>query len=263
MKDLIAQSLQDWWKAIRMWRLWTSLAREDLSDRYRRTVFGVSWVLGSFALFILVYIVIFGQGSGVSQEQYTLYVAVGFALWGFISGVIADACVAYTASSHWMLGTSIPYPVYFLQSLYRDWLTFLLVMLVLAVLMVWRKETWTPEMLWAIPGLLTYCITPLWLAAILAPLCARYRDAIHGVQTILRVMFFVTPILWLPEQRTHLATIANYNILTHYIDIVRTPLIYDTFPYKSWIVVLAANAVGSVVGFFVYAMTRNRVVYWL
>ncbi len=259
----LRQSAEDWVNAFRMWRLWTSLAWEDLSDRYRRTVFGLSWVVASFVLFIVVYITIFGQVSGVSQAQYTLYVTVGFALWTFISGAATDACVAYTGATNWMLGTAIPYPAFFLQGLVRDWLVFITVLVVLVLMLVWMKPHWSATMLWAIPGLLSYLIAPLWLSAILAPLCARYRDITHAIQTLLRIMFFVTPILWLPQQRPGLATIAKYNIITHYIDIVRSPLIYDVVPYKSWIVVLTANAIGIAIGFLVYAATRNRVVYWL
>lgn len=263
LKQLFLQSFGDWTKAARMWRLWTALGREDLSDRYRRTVLGVSWLVTSFALFIFVYIVVFGHGSGLSQSEYALYVTLGFGLWSFISGAVGDGCVAYSASSNWILGASIPYPAFIFQIVYRNWLVFLLTLLVIAVALLWLKSNWTHNMLWALPGLLVYVVTPVWLTAILAPLCARHRDALHAVQTGMRLLFFATPILWLPSQRAQLALLAHYNPLSYFIDIVRTPLIYDAFPHDSWIVVLMINGFGMLAGITTYALTRNRVAYWL
>ena len=177
----IRKSLQDWLKALRMWRLWTSLGLEDLSDRYRRTIFGVSWLVTSFALFILVYITVFARGSGVSHNEYVLHLTIGFGLWTFIGTVVSDSCVAYTGSTGWILGASIPYPVFFFQSVFRNWLAFLAKLLVVAAVLIWKKTEWQAGMFWALPGMAVYVFAPLWLAAILGPVCARFRDATHAV----------------------------------------------------------------------------------
>lgn len=257
------QALQDWIKAISMWRLWIALGTEDLSDRYRRTLFGISWVVTSFALFVFVKILIFGQMTTVPLGEFALFVTIGFGLWSFINSMVLDCCVAYTASSNWLMGTAIPYPVFFLQSIYRNWLVFALTLIVMALALVWQKTTWTATMFAALPGLLVFAITPAWLAAILAPLCARQRDIHHAIQTVMRLLFFITPIIWMPGQSRQLEAIAQYNVITHFIEVVRQPLLYDTIPYTSWAIVLVVNVVGMLVGFVTYAATRNRVAYWL
>lgn len=258
-----ARAVQDWVKALGMWRLWTALGLEDLSDRYRRTLLGISWVVASFGVFVFVKILVFGQMTAVSTSEFALFVTLGFGLWSFISTVVLDSCVAYTASSNWLLGTAVPYPVFFLQSIFRNWLIFALTLIVMAAVVVWQKHTWSPIMLSALAGLLVYVVTPAWLVAILAPLCARYRDMWHAMQTVMRLLFFVTPIIWMPSQSTQLAAIAKYNVITHFIEIVRQPLIYDTIPYISWVVVLIVNVVGILAGFVTYALTRNRIAFWL
>jgi ABC-type polysaccharide/polyol phosphate export permease len=257
------QAVRDWRSAFQMWRLWTALGLEDLSDRYRRTALGVSWVITSFVTFIAVKSIIFGQMAGVSFAEFTLYVTLGFGLWTFINNMVTDCCLAYTASSNWILGVAIPYPVFFLQSIFRNWLVFALVMVAMIAALIWFKTSWTLYSLAALPGLLVYVYTPLWLSAILAPMCARYRDMQHAVRTGLTMLFFATPILWMPGKSESLFLIAHYNFATHFLEIVRDPLIYDRIPYKSWAVVLIINAVGTVAGFFTYAATRNRIVYWL
>ena len=246
-----------------MWRLWTTLGFEDLSDRYRRTLFGISWVVTSFAVFVGVKNLVFGQMATVSLAEFALFVTIGFGLWTFISTVIVDACVAYIHSANWVLGSNIPYPVFFLQVLFRNWLVFLMILFVMAAALAWQRDGWSTTMLAAIPGLLVYVVTPVWVAAILAPLCARHRDMLHAIQTAVRLLFFATPIIWMPGQSAVLDRLAHYNVLTHFIEIVREPLIYDTVPMDSWVIVLSVNAVGLVAGFASYAGTRNRIAFWL
>jgi ABC-type polysaccharide/polyol phosphate export permease len=263
MLQLATEATRDWWRAAHMWRLWTALGFEDLIERYRRSYLGVTWLIASFALFILVYMLVFGHGSGLSAADYTLYVTIGFGLWNFMAGIVGESCTAYTGSGNWIQGTAIPYPVFILQMLYRNWLVFLLTIAVVLVAMLWLEDQWQWNMLWALPGLLVYVITPLWLTAIFAPLCARYHDLFHAVQTVMRLLFFATPILWLPTQREQLAVLAHWNLLTYFIDIVRAPLLGEGLPVHSWIIVGIANAIGIVAGGVTYMFTRNRVVYWL
>lgn len=246
-----------------MWRLWTALGTEDLSDRYRRTIFGISWVITSFAVFVFVKIIVFGQMTTVSLAEFAMFVTIGFGLWSFINSMVLDCCVAYTGSSNWLMGTSIPYPTFFLQSIYRNWLVFALTLVVMFAALLWKKDHWSPVMLAALPGLFVYVVTPAWLAAVLAPLCVRYRDVHHAIQTVMRLLFFVTPIIWMPGTSPQLERIAQYNVITHFIEIVRQPLVYDTIPTTSWAIVLAVNAIGLVAGAVVYATTRNRIAYWL
>jgi ABC-type polysaccharide/polyol phosphate export permease len=259
----VTESQRDWLAAARMWRLWTALGYEDLTERYRRSVFGITWLVASFAAFILVYTLVFGHVSELSAADYTLYVMIGFGAWNFIAGIVAEGCTAYTGSGNWIQGTAIPYPVFILQVLYRNWLMFLLSLLVIVATLLWLEEHWQWSMLWALPGLAAYVVTAVWLIALLAPLCARWRDLHHGVQTAMRLLFFATPILWLPMQREQLALMAHWNLLTYFIDIVRAPLLGQGVPVESWIVVGATNAIGLVAGWFAYAFTRDRVVYWL
>jgi ABC-type polysaccharide/polyol phosphate export permease len=261
--SLAVSAWRDWSRSFRMWRLWTALGMEDLSDRYRRTLFGISWVITSFAVFVFVKVVIFGQMSKVSFAEFAMFVTVGFGLWTFINSMVIDACIAYAGSANWLMGTSIPYPVYFLQSIYRNWIVFALTLVVMFAAVVWQKAHWTPTMLWALPGLLVYVITPMWLCAILAPVCLRWRDAYHAMQTIMRLLFFVTPIIWMPGQTPALEKIAAYNPATHFIEIVRQPLVYDTVPWTSWTVVLATTIGGLALGAVAYATTRNRIAFWL
>lgn len=253
----------DWSKSIRLASLWFNLAIEDLHDRYRRTALGLVWIVASFALFVMVKVLIFGQLTSASTTEFGLFVTIGFGLWAYVNSMVIDACTAYMHARPWILASAIPYPVFLLQAVLRNWMIFGLTMLVMAVALYWKTSEWSLRAWSVLPALACYFLTSIWLAAILAPLCARYRDIHHAVQTGLRLVFFATPILWMPADSVKLAMIARLNPISHYIAIVRDPLIYDRVPMESWIIVLAINAAGLAIGLCAYAVTRRRVAHWV
>lgn len=256
-------AMDDWRSAFRQSALWTNLALEDLRDRYRRTALGLAWIIASFALFVAVKVVIFGQLSTVSTAEFGLFVTLGFGLWSYINSMVTDACTAYMHSRPWILGTATPYPVFILQAVFRNWIVFGLIMLVMGMALLWKSTPWTGAALWVLPGLLVYLISSLWLAAILAPLCARYRDLYHSVQTGMRLIFFATPILWMPGSSGRLAMLADANPISHFVAIIRDPLMYNHVPLGSWTIVLSINAIGIVAGVAVYALTRRYIAHWI
>jgi ABC-type polysaccharide/polyol phosphate export permease len=256
-------TFNDWSKSIRLASLWSNLAIEDLHDRYRRTALGLIWIVASFALFVMVKVLIFGQLTTASTTEFGLFVTIGFGLWAYVNSMVMDACTAYMHARPWILASAIPYPVFLLQAVLRNWMIFGLTMLVMAVALYWKTSDWSPRAWSVLPALACYFLTSVWLAAILAPLCARYRDIHHAVQTGLRLIFFATPILWMPADSGKLAMIARLNPISHYIAIVREPFIYDRIPVESWIIVLAFNIAGFAIGLFAYAATRRRVAHWV
>lgn len=257
-----ARAWNDWRQAIAMVPLWTSLAMEDLRDRYRRTALGVMWITISFGLFVLVKIVVFGQLAPTDTREFALFVTLGFGVWTFMSAMVNDACTAYMHARTWILGTSLPYPVYLLQVVYRNWLSFGMVMLVMLLALVFKPTRLAWSALSVFPALLAYFVASLWVATALSSLCVRYRDLYHTVQTSMRLFFFITPILWVPGKGI-LGTLAAVNPFTHFVAIIRDPLLYDTIPATSWLVVIAINLVGIGLAAWAYASTRNRLAYWV
>ncbi|GAB3379200.1 ABC transporter permease [Lysobacter fragariae] len=260
---MLSSAVADWKSALSMWRLWIALGHEDIVDRYRRSLLGAAWIVLSFTLFVVVKISVFGQMANVPPAEFGLFVTIGFGVWSFISAALLDGCAAFIHSRHWILGASTPYPVFILQALFRNLLIFAAMLAVVLAAVVWKGNPWTLAALSVIPALLVYVVTTLWLSAILAPLCARFRDAHHAIQTGMRLMFFVTPILWMPAASPQLEMIAALNPVTHFIEIMRAPLLYGQVPLESWRMVALINLAGLPAGLLVYARTRSNIVFWV
>jgi len=258
-----ATLLRDWSTSLSQHALWRNLALEDLRDRYRRTALGLAWIVISFAMFVAVKLFVFGPLNAASAAEFGVFVTLGFGLWTYINAMVMDACTAYIHSRAWILGTATPYPVYLLQAITRNWMIFGMVLAVMALALYWNPLPLGPRALWALPGLAMYLVSSVWVSAVLAPLCARWRDLYQTVQVGLRLAFFVTPILWMPRTFERLELIAGLNPISHFIAIVREPLMYNRVPVESWMLVLAINGAGLAAGALVYASTRRRLPHWV
>lgn len=245
------------------WRLWTALAWEDLRQRFRRSYIGLLWTTISFAVFLAVKIIIFGPISGTDMEYYTLYLTLGFFAWLFLNIAVVESCAVFISAENWIKSARLPLTIFILQTITRNIiLTFFNFIVVVAILAMYKFQfTW--HALLSIPVIFIYCVNTFWFSIVMGTITARHRDVLHLVQTIMRVMFFLTPILWLPEQLGQLWTYLKYNPLAHFVIALRSPVLDHEIPIVSFIVVGVITVLGLILSAFMLVLARKKVVYWL
>ena len=93
---------------------------------------------------------------------------------------------------------------------------------------------------------------------------ARFRDIPQLINSIVQIVFFVTPIMWKPELlRSRDPIIADFNPFYHLVEIVRAPLLGQLPSAKSYMAVLLITLVNvMIVGAF-FARFRSRISYWV
>jgi lipopolysaccharide transport system permease protein len=115
----------------------------------------------------------------------------------------------------------------------------------------------------AVPGLLLLAVNLIWMELLLGVLSTRFRDIPITVQSLLSIMFFVTPIFWKPEQLGSRQWIAHYNPMTHLLDIVRLPFLDEVPSMFSYAMAGGSAVVGWSVALIFFARFRARIAYWL
>lgn len=131
----------------------------------------------------------------------------------------------------------------------------------LALIYIRHPLTWGA--LWAIPGVITIIYTSVWVTLLLGFATARFRDLQHIVTTVMRFAFLMTPVLWVADELGARGRFANINPLTHFIAIVREPLLNGQVVMFHWWVVLAISLIGSLITFAVFARFRRDLIFWL
>ncbi len=246
-----------------MWRLWTALAWEDLRQRFRRSYVGVLWITISFSVFIFVKFLIFSQLSTSDAGTFLSYVTVGYFVWAFLSSIVTDAPYTFVMSEAWIKSGRLPLTVFALQNITRHVVQTSFTSLVVLGVILSVGVTFSAAWILSLVAFLIMLVNSLTLSIILGSIAARQRDIAHFVQTIMRVMFFATPIVWEPERMGELWRYLQYNPLAHFVIAFRQPLIDGTVPTGSFIVVGGVTIVGLLCSMIVFAYARRRIVYWL
>jgi ABC-type polysaccharide/polyol phosphate export permease len=261
--DILA-ALGDLNRSASRWRLWSAFAIEDMRTTYRRSLLGVAWVSLSFAVFVAVKVLIFGSMIGrADSAYYSSYLMLGFFTFQFMTAVVNGSTGVFTRAENWIKNDPIELPVFAFELVLRKAFDLALTgVVVIAGLFYFQLM---PSLYWAliIPALALYFLNALWVSLFLGAVCARHRDMEHLISTIMRFMFFLTPIFWLPDQLPRQAMdILYWNPFAHFMWILRTPILDQSLALDSWIYVGVTTVVGWVLAVGALTAARRRLAFW-
>jgi lipopolysaccharide transport system permease protein len=184
-------------------------------------------------------------------------------LWGFLSTLIADGCVCFTGSEPMILSTRMPLSVHALRVLVRGLLILAHNIVVIVVVDVWFA-VWPGIVLpMAIPGVLLWMVDALAVALFLGAVGARYRDIPPIVASIVQIAFFVTPVIWKPEQLGVHAWVLPYNPFFALLEIVRAPMLGYLPSLQTWLMALVYSLILFGATWWLFTRSRGRVAFWL
>lgn len=243
--------------------IWMRLAFTDIQALYKRSVIGLAWVALSFGLFIGVKILVFGSIASGEADYFAIWLSIGFWLWTFIRNMVTDGARAFLGARGWILSRNIPLSIYVFQSITRAFISFLFSLPIIIIVILVFKWYPTVSWLWAIPGFIMLILNGVWCTLLLATLCSRFNDLLHFMITFMLVMFFLTPILYLPEQMGSRAVLLQYNPFTHYLAVVRDPIMGLGVPTFSWIVVGCFTLFGFAIALYIFQILGRRVPFYV
>jgi ABC-type polysaccharide/polyol phosphate export permease len=243
--------------------IWSRLGWLDIKQRYRRSVLGPFWLTISAGILILAMGPLYGRLFNLKLSEYVPYLAVSYVLWVFIAGLTNDACTTFISAENYIKQVRLPFTVYVMRVVWKNFLMFLhnLVIVLAVLLFLLSRIDWSA--LLAPFGLLLILVNGVWFGLLLGLLCARYRDIQPIVASLIQIAFFLTPILWKPGMLGRHRWAADWNPLFHFLEIVRGPLLGESFAASSWVIVLLVTAGGSLVTLALFARYRNRIAYWV
>lgn len=264
-KQTAASAVQDITSAIKRFSLIGTLGWQDVRQRYRRSSIGAFWLTISMGVMIATIGIVFGQIFKSPMDEFLPFLSAGLILWNFISIVISEGCGGFIAGEAVIKQLPIPLSVHIFRIIWRNLIIFAhnLVIFPLVLIAVQKAPTW--DVLMAIPGLLLLLVNLSWIAIFLGIICTRYRDIPQIVSSFLQVVFYVTPIMWLPSllpSRTG-TYMLDLNPFYHFIEIVRAPLLDQEPSPENWLVSISVAIVGWAVTLILFGKYRRRIAYWL
>ena len=253
--------LRDAWALHPMWR---AFAWDEVQNRYRRSRLGLAWIAVSYLLFVIGIGLFFGGFSRMDEGAFFAHVAIGYAIFTFVTAMLADGCQVFRQAKPWVRSMDLPYAVYVYKSVARGLFVFAVngaCAVIVLLIIGWRPSA---AALLAVPALLVVMVTAVWVQYLLGLLAARFRDIGHLIGTLTRLLFFTTPILWVLEEREGaVRQIAMANPVTHFVEIVRAPLLGAPAPSASWAAVLVVSTLGIALTMFWVGREKDRLPFYL
>ena len=243
------------------------LGWQDIRRRYRRSVLGPFWLTISMGMLVALLGTLYGTLLKVEIADYVPFLALGFIVWTLISGLIIDGCTVFISADGIIKQTNLPLSFHVYRRVWCNVLTFfhnsVIFVVVAALFAIWPG--WIG--LLALPGLVLLCLNGIWVGLLLGIVSARFRDVPPIVASLVRILFFVTPIIWMPElmpgRARMLALVLDFNPLFHLVSLVRAPLLGQAPGLVSWLAGVGITLGGWLLAFEVLRRYRRRIAYWV
>jgi lipopolysaccharide transport system permease protein len=260
-------ALQNAWidvtSGIALWPLWVRLGWNDILQRYRRSVLGPFWLTASMAIMVIALGVLYAEIFHTAVDDLLPFLCAGLLVWNFISSFLTEGGTLFTGAESYIKQIRLPYSCYVYRS---GWSKLIILVhnsvIYLGVLIYFRIWPGSAALL-AIPGLLIVLFNGALANLLIGMISARFRDVPQLVNSIVQVVFFVTPIFWKPELLKSRPFIADFNPLFHLIEIVRAPLLGHVPSLENYVAVLLITAANIVVVSLFFIRFRSRIPYWV
>ncbi len=244
--------------------LWTALGRHDLRQRYFGSTLGTFWSTASVVLMVGTLVLVFGDRLGAARGFLAAYIAIGLVLWQFIQGTLNEACYILVGAADTIRNGAMPLSVQFLRLVWRNLIILAHTAVTIPIVLLAAgiaPSVWS----WSVvPALALLALALFAATALLGLLGARFRDLPQITAYATQLLFFLTPIFWLPSALIpgH-AWLVRLNPVFAFIDIVRAPLLGGVAAETSWLVASAATLAAMLGAFAALATMRRSIAFWI
>ena len=249
-------------------QLWLHLGWQDIKQRYRRSVLGPIWITIATGTAAVAMGVLYSKLFGLELSEHLPYVTLGLIVWGLISASILEGAEVFIANEGLIKQLPTPLSVHVYRLVWRQALLFAHNIVIYVIIAMIYPKPWKWTDLSVIPALGLIALNCVWASLVFGILGTRFRDIGPLLNSVVQLLFFITPIIWNDQTLNAQGAarwrwIVELNPLYHYLDIVRTPLLGADQQARHWIVVLVLTGLGWVVAAFAMRQYRSRVPYWV
>ncbi|HQR37699.1 MAG TPA: ABC transporter permease [Blastocatellia bacterium] len=236
-----------------------NLVERDIKVRYKRSVLGFAWMLLNPLITMIVFTVIFREVFKMEQD-YALYVISALLLYNFFSLGSSQGLNSVVVSGALIRKVWVPKAIFPLASVCANFINFGLSLIPLAAVMVFTGAKATPALLiLPIPIAAAFLFT-FGVSLVLATLNVFYRDVRWFYDSVLLILFYMTPIIYpakvVPEQ---FRAVLKVNPLTWLLDAFRMPIYEGRVPPASDLLVCVGLGVGMLwLGWLVFHRYEDR-----
>jgi ABC-type polysaccharide/polyol phosphate export permease len=257
-------SIHEWGAALRSWRIWYSLAIQDILLRYRGSTLGPLWIALSTAITVYSMGYLYGILFAMDRQNYLPYFASGVIAWNLISMIVNESTKIALESRHYMQNIHLPFIVYMFRLVFRNVIIFVHNLLVyISVVFVFHVHV-DASILWLIPGVFILSLNAIFYGTAIAFISARFSDVGVMISNLLQVFFFLTPIMWMPSALpSRFGVFLALNPFVYFVNLLRNPLLSLSFTREEIVAVSVLTVFGFALFATIHRVYRSRIIFWV
>ncbi|HYV34056.1 MAG TPA: hypothetical protein VE988_00040 [Gemmataceae bacterium] len=255
-----------------IWRcryFWLMLVRNDLRQRYRRSLLGLGWSLlqpvAMTCIICFVFHAVLNPDADVAE--YGGSVLAGLACWNYILTSTIQGCQCIYLGESYIRQYPAPMAIYPLRTALAGTFHFLIAMAMVMVLSWCITGFGNLLVLPSIVASLAILFVVTWSLAILAGFAnVFFQDTQHLCEVGFQIMFYMTPIIY-PEsllRANNLSWLADWNPVRALVDLVRQPILEGRMPTPStWVIATLTAAFLASAASLTLARLQKRLIFSL
>jgi len=263
LMSTLKDGLNDINRSLRSQEQWLYMAVLDIKLRYRRSMIGPWWVTISTGVMVMMLGFLWSHIFGSDLQNYLPFFAVGFVLWGWMSGQVLDAAGGFFQFGGMIKQVKLPLPIFTLRLNMRQCIILMHNSIIIAAVLLLIGKGFNLMSFLAIPNLILIQLNLTLLSIVVTIFCTRYQDMTQVVNVGTQIVFFFTPILWQVETLKNRMYLAELNPVYHWIEIIRAPLLGHLPTMNDYIWSVASLIILSGVAAYYVGRYRSRIAYWI
>lgn len=244
MQRILASAFKDIGAGLRRWRVWVTLASEDIGDQHRRTTLGPLWLLVNYLAFAGTFVFVFDGGNS-GNPNYLAYVATGLLVWFYMMETIVQSVSLFAKEESFIKGTTLPITTYVMRLTTQSVIRAGYALCGCLAILAFSDTTFSMVSLWALAGIAILLVTTPAVILVTAFIGAYFPDSQFIVGNVMRIGMFLTPVFWIHTSGTGgiRSVLYYWNPFTYFLEIVRIPIVAGEFPGRSFLFCLLFAAV--------------------
>lgn len=251
---------------IRNLRLPAVMAMSEIKIRYARTSLGPWWQTINMIVLSLVLSFVFTKVFNMPGEQYIPFLITGLIFWNFLQGILVESSICLVNSRNLILNTTNPIWIYPFKLVFKVLIQFFHHALLIPIIIFYFKIDFNLIAIMSfLMGIFVTIFIMLQIASILSILGSRFNDLEQVATNVVQVLFYATPIIWMPSLALGREFFLEYNPFYHVINIMRIPVIDGDMQIwqSSLLVSIILLAFLILLNYFVYRRFSKMVSYWV
>jgi lipopolysaccharide transport system permease protein len=199
------------------------LAWIDTKVRYKKSYLGPFWYTISNFIGVIALSLVWAQLMNEPLSEFVPKVALGLVLWQVIAGVLTEAPRLLNENA--ALVKNVNLPIWFLPArmMFRQAINFVHNLVLVGLILFYFKINPFLHFFALVVGLVSLFGILSLLSYMLAGFGARYRDVKYGVETLMPLLFFISPVVF--KSNSINSALIKLNPITPLIEIVRLPVL--------------------------------------